>query len=136
MYGDRVITLLTNVTASAAPTVSDAFPGTQGTALPFNPCDQAVVCVQSTAGSGVMTAIVRLWGYQPELARWFDLGPLAGGSTINEVSTADIISYAQGMAGLRAFSRLYAEITGALGGAATAITVSAVCTRAETVTTS
>lgn len=128
--GDRIITLLTAATASAAPSIADQ---TVGADIPFT-CDQAVILVKSTAGSGTMTATLRLWAYQTEDDRWYDLGPLNGGSAIAEVSTADTISYAEGVAGLAAFDRLYCEITGALGGTLTAITVQAVCRRAELTT--
>lgn len=130
-YGDRNINLLTGATASAVPSsLTDA---TLGVALPFS-CDQAVICVRSTAGSDVMDALLILWGYQPELGRWYSLGALNDGDAIPEDAT-DVIAHAEGVAGLRAFSRLYCQIS-ALGGTATAITVDAICTRSQPVTTS
>lgn len=126
---DRNIALLTGATSSAAPSVTSA---TAGVAMPFS-CDQCSILVHSTAGSGTMTATLRIWGFNPEVGRWYDLGALNSGSAIAEVSTADTIAYAESLVGLRAFNRLHCEIT-SLGGTATAVTVTAVCSRAETVT--
>lgn len=126
----KVITLLSGATASTGP--SSLTSSTLGVALPYL-CDQAIILVHSTAGSGVMTAVVRLWGFNTELGRWYDLGPLNGGNAIAETTVADSIAYAEGIAGLRPFSRLYAEIVGALGGTATAVTVAAACVPANTI---
>lgn len=133
MTGDRNINLLTGALTSAAPaTLTDA---TLGTALPYL-CDQAIVCLRNSAGTGVVSAIAIVWAFQPELARWFNLGPLNGGAAIAEVSApADTLAYAQGVAGLRGFNRLYLEL-GTLSGTGTAITADAICIRAEPTTTS
>ncbi len=134
---NRLITLLTAATSSTGPAVTNAALGAAiGTPNGAFLCDQAVVLVKSTAGSGAMTASLRLWGFQSDDGRWYDLGPLNAGTPIAETTIADTISYAEGVAGLRAFTRLYCEIVGALGGAATAITVQACCTRADPVTSS
>jgi hypothetical protein len=125
------INLLTGATSSAAPTVTN---GALGTAI-GGTCDQGVVCVQNTAGTGTVTAVVIIWAWEPVLSRWFSLGALNGGAAIGETSLADTISFAQGIAGLRRFSRLYAEL-GTLGGAATAITVDVSLVGAESVTSS
>ena len=127
----QIITLLTAVTAAnGAPSIASE---AVGTALPFH-TDQATLFVRSTAGSGVMTVTVRLWGFNLELDRWFDLGLLNGGVAIGECQ-ADQISYAEGVMGLRGFDRLYAEVT-AIAGTATAVSVFAGCVRAEPVTAS
>lgn len=119
----KVITLLTAATTSGPP--ASLTSSTGGVALPYT-CDQAVILVHSTAGTGDLTATVRLWGFQKEVSRWYDLGPLNGGVAIPE-QTTDVISYAEGIAGLRAFSHLYAELDGALGGTNTAVTIAAAC---------
>jgi hypothetical protein len=126
-------------TAAAAPTLA-----TQGAPLPFL-TDQAVVFARSVAGSGTMTALIRLWGYSPSLERWYPLGTSAtttqgylnGGVAMAEIGTiANVIRQAEGISGLRKFSRLYAEIIGALGGTATEMEVYVDCVRASTVTES
>ncbi len=118
-------------TASAYPTslTNEAI----GKKVPF-PCDEAVYLIRSVAGSGTMTATVRLWGYFQALGRWYVLGTgsaqgvLNGGVAIGEISTStNQIAQAEGMAGLRYCSSLYAEIVGALGGTATEIELHAVC---------
>lgn len=87
-------------------------------------CD---VLVYSTAGSGTMTATIKLWGYSVSRAAWFVLGVgtsgvLNAGAAIAETSS-DSISYTEEIAGvLRGYSRLYAEVT-AIGGTSTAISV-------------
>lgn len=125
----KVITLLTAATTSGVPASLTASTG--GVALPY--CtDQAIILIHSTAGTGTLTATVRIWGFQKEVSRWYDLGPLNAGSPIGEITGADVIAYAEGIAGLRPFSHLYAEIVGALGGTATAITVAAACVPANT----
>lgn len=128
---DREVILLSGATATnGAPSIASA---TAGSPHPFA-SDQAVVCVYSTAGSGTMTVQVRIWGYETALARWFDLGVLNEGADITE-SAADIISYAEGIAGLRAFDRFYAEVV-AIGGTSTAVTVAMVFVRSSGVTVS
>lgn len=117
------ISLLTAAAVSAPPSVTLA---TAGTAVPFA-CDQAIILVTNPAGTGTVTASLRLWGFNVEKGRWYDLGPLNGGAAIPESTTSDLIAYAEGIAGLRPFARLYCEIVGALGGAGTTITVDAAC---------
>lgn len=129
----RLVTLLstTTTTVAAPATIDDE---ALGQPLPYS-VDQAVILVKSTAGSNTMTVGVRIWGFCPEADRWYDLGPLNGGSSIAETSKSDVISYAEGIAGLRAFTRLYVEVP-SIGGTNTAITVQALCIRAEAVTSS
>lgn len=87
-------------------------------------CD---VTVYSTAGSGTMTATIKLWGYSVARSAWVVLGVgtsgvLNAGAAIAETSS-DSISYTEEVAGvLRGYSRLYAEVT-AIGGTSTAISV-------------
>jgi hypothetical protein len=127
--GDRNINLLTGATSSGAPTLTD---GALGVALPFS-CDQAVICVRSTAGTGDLTVDLTLWGYVTELARWYSLGSLTTDPLAEDAT--DAIAHAVGIAGLRAFTRMYCEIA-ALGGTSTAVTVDAICIRSAPVTTS
>ena len=126
----RRVTLVTSSTTTiAAPaTINDE---TLGQPLPWV-CDQATIHVYSTAGSGTMTVTVRLWGYQVELDRWFDLGPLNAGNAIPETSKADTISYAEGVMGLRTFDRVYAEIS-AIAGTLTAVSIELICIRQNAV---
>lgn len=90
---------------------------------------QAVVIVRSTAGSGTMTATIKLWGYSTVAAQWFPLGigadalkgVMDAGSALGETG-ADVIRHAEIVAGLFSFDRLYAEVT-AIGGTSTAVNV-------------
>lgn len=84
--------------------------------------------VRSTAGSGTMTATVRLWGYQASSGVWFPLGTGTGSdkgkinvaAALDETS-ADLIRHAEPIYTPEHFTRLYLEIT-AIGGTSTAIT--------------
>lgn len=128
---DREVLLLEEAdAANGAPTIDDE---TEGFARPFA-SDQAVVCVWSTAGSDTMVVQVRIWGFETNLDRWFDLGIINDGTDIAEVAT-DTISHAEGLAGLRAFDRFYAEVV-SIGGTATAVNVALVFTRSGPVTVS
>lgn len=120
-YSRNFALLASGTTTSTAPaTLTDA---TLGAQIPMSgTLEELHVFVQSTAGSGVMTATLKLWGFNAELGRWFDLGLMNGGSPIEE-SKADTLSWSQAVASPNAFTRLYVEIVGALGGAATAIKV-------------
>lgn len=100
--------LATSVASQAAPTLTSL---TAGKAINVEGvCDEAIVLVRSTAGSGTMTATVTIWGLHAELGVWFKVKALNGGSAIAETSS-DAINYAETVSGLRRFSRLYAEIT-------------------------
>lgn len=114
-------------TSVSAPTRDSA---TAGVAIPFH-CDQALILVRSTAGSDTMTATVKVWGYQPEKARWYVVGTLNGGSAIAETET-DEINYSELIVGLRGFTRL--TVSQAVSGTATATEVVAIPVRAETST--
>lgn len=115
-YQRNFALLPSGTTASAAPaTLTDA---TLGAAIPGSgSVDEVSIFVRNTAGTGALTASLVLWGFNPELARWFSLGGLNGGATIGTAKT-DTIAFAQGVQGMSSFSRLYVEIVGALGGAA------------------
>ena len=85
----------------------------------------------STAGSGVMTAKGRLWSYHPGPADWFPLGTGADGTkgvvnATNQIgeTSADKIRHQETLAlpGLVG-TRIYFEITEALGGTGTSVTV-------------
>lgn len=104
-------------TSSAAPTLTD---GTLGVAINgLGPCDQALVLLRSVAGSGTMTASLKLWGWHEELDQWYMIGSLNGGSAVAETGT-DSIQYAELVIGLRRFSRLYPQIV-TLGGTGTEV---------------
>ena len=83
--------------------------------------NECVVAVTSTAGSGVMTCKVALWGYHVDLGKWVRWKFLNGGSDIAETST-DSIKYAEVVTGLRHFDRVYAELN-AIAGTATSVAV-------------
>lgn len=119
-YSRNFALLASGTTASAAPaTLTDE---SLGAAIPGGGAvDEVHVLVQSTAGSGTMTATLKLWGFNPELGRWFDLGSLNGSSPIEE-SKSDVLSWSQVVQGMSAYSRLYVQIV-ALGGTNTAIKV-------------
>lgn len=117
--------LASGSTSGAAPTAA-----TDGVAIPYF-ADQATIMLKSTAGSGTMTATVRIWGYSVLNSEWYALGVLNAGTAIPEVTTADTLSYTEQIVGLRAFIRLAAEIIGSLGGSSTAIKVTAHPIRAE-----
>ncbi len=126
-------------TASAVPAVafSDA---TIGQPLPFM-TDQAVLLIRNVAGSGTLTATVRLYGFFPSTQRWYALGTgtnqgyVNAGAAISEIATStDRIAQAEGVAGLRRCTRVYAEIVGALGGTGTEIEIVLDCVPASAVT--
>lgn len=114
---------------SGVPTAGSA---TVGRAVPFQ-CDQATVLIYSVAGSGTMTADLRLWGYNPTTSRWYSLGQINGGTAIGEVNT-DLLAHAEPVVGLRRFSRLYCEIE-SLGGTATEVEVYIDCIPCSPVST-
>jgi hypothetical protein len=132
-----VLELLTAVTAINSPpsgaTAGVSLRGRQpGRAIKFrwHNWPNGVVLVKSTAGSGTMTVTVKMWGYNADAAKWYplgsstteaDRGKLNNQSTIDE-DVSDELVHAEPISGLRAFNRIYAEIT-AIGGTATAVTV-------------
>jgi hypothetical protein len=87
--------------------------------------DKIRVAVNSTAGSGTMTATLRLWGRAGAI--WFRLKDLNASSAaphtavaISETS-ADAIQYSEEVSGVSGCDRLYLEIV-AIAGTLTAIT--------------
>lgn len=115
-YSRNFALLASGTTSSSAPTsLSDA---ALGGAIPGSgSVDEVHILVQNTAGTGALTIVLKVWGFNPELTRWFDLGSLNGGAPITP-SKADTVSFGQGLQGMSAYSRLYLEIVGALGGSA------------------
>lgn len=102
-----VQTLASSVASQAAPTLDSL---TAGKAInDVGVCDEAIILVRSTAGSGTMTATVTIWGLHAELGVWFKVKGLNGAAAIAE-TTADAINYAETVSGLRRFSRLHAEV--------------------------
>jgi hypothetical protein len=121
--------LAAGTTASPAPpSMTDA---TLGASMPFA-ADQVTILLRSTAGTGALTASVRLWGFCVVANRWYNMGLLNAGVLIAEADT-DLLSHVETVAGLRRFIRLYAEVDAALGGAAAAIEVLAYPVRASAV---
>lgn len=87
--------------------------------------------IQSTAGSGTMTATVKLWGFfrtSGTLGHWAPLGTHATAASkglVNEANAmgetgTDAIRHAEVVENLEGIERMYAEIT-AIGGTSTAI---------------
>lgn len=115
----------TSATAGTIPSTS-----AHGVAILCDPNTEYVFLIYSTAGSGTMSVTCRLWGYHPTPNRWFPLGSSSTESNrgvLNEQSAidedgADNIVHAEVVAGLSAFTRIYAQIT-TIGG--TTPTVSA-----------
>jgi len=121
-------TLGSGATTKAAPTAA-----TDGAAIPQG-VNQALILLKSTAGSGTMTASVRLWGYSQTSAVWHMLGTGTGagasntagllntGSPIEESPTANTLRHAELINGLLRFDRIDYEIV-SLGGSGTAVSV-------------
>lgn len=130
--------LLSAATSSAAPSAA-----TDGVQVPSG-VKQGVVHLESTAGSGTMTALVRMWGYLNKLGtgEWVPLGTGTGETTANtqgvlnegnaiEEISANKLQYAEVIDHLDVFDRLYAEII-TLGGTATAVDLDVVWYRGMT----
>ncbi len=115
-----LMTILSAATSSASPSGTGYGDSTLGCAIPYL-ADQVTILLRSTAGSGAMTASIRLWGYAIKDAKWYNFGLLNSGTDIAEADT-DYLSYVETIGGLRRFSRLYAEIE-SLGGSGTAVTI-------------
>ena len=87
--------------------------------------DKIRVAVASTAGSGVMTVTLRLWGKAGGI--WFRLKDLNASSAAPHTAvaipetSADAIQYSEEVAGVSGCDRLYLEIV-AIAGTATAVT--------------
>lgn len=90
--------------------------------------DAAVLSLRSTAGSGTMEVMCRLWGWHPATL-WTPMGigdPVADRGLINDGVTvaedgADTLVHSQPVSGLSACTRVYLQVT-AIGGTGTAIT--------------
>lgn len=131
----HVVLLSAATVANGAPTLStdgvdirQGPPGASGRGL--RESDFATLLAYSTAGSGTMTATIKIRGYIARLARWFPMGPNATDSkrgVINLATTlgeneTDKIEHSELIQGLSTFSRVHAELVD-IGGTATAITV-------------
>lgn len=115
----QIIPLLTAATATTSAPSSSS----DGAEIPrWWGTDEGTIYVQSTDGADTMTCKVRMWGYQPRLDEWFDLGLLNAGADIAETDT-DSIRHQERISGLAPFTRLHGQLT-AIGGTSTAITVS------------
>jgi hypothetical protein len=125
---DFTATLLTGGGSTSVAGPSSMTDATLGVELPYT-CDQVLVLVRSCAGSGTMTASPVLWGFSPEVGRWYMIGALNAGVAIPETSVSDTIAYAELVVGVRGFSRLYCE--NAVSGTATEVEVYAHCVRSE-----
>jgi hypothetical protein len=90
--------------------------------------DNCKVELWSTAGSGVMTATGRLWGYSPN-SGWSPVGTgpdaskglLNGGLALGETS-ADSVKHSELLNNPGHFERLYLELTGVNGTFKSAVT--------------
>lgn len=94
----------------------------------WNHYPTGVILVKSTAGSGVMTATLRVWCYSPITAAWHPLGinatmslrgVLDDGTALTE-DGADVLVHAERVSGLGAFTSIYLEVV-AIGGVSTAV---------------
>ncbi len=87
--------------------------------------DKIRVGINSTAGSGTMTATMRVWGRAG--AVWFRLKDLAASSAAPQTAvaiaetSADSLKYSEEVSGINSCERLYLEIV-AIAGTLTAIT--------------
>lgn len=96
---------------------------------PARPPLASTLMVSSSAGSGTMTATLRLWGYVAAIGAWVPVssnpnditksGFIYNGVAIPE-NTADQISYSETLLNLGHYDRLYLQCS-AIGGTATAI---------------
>jgi hypothetical protein len=101
-------------------------PGIDG--AQWNGKSDGVILVRSSAGTGTMTVTLRMWGYSPLTANWHPLGTnatMASRGVLNQGNAitedgSDILTHAETVTGLAAFTRIYLEIT-AIGGTNTAI---------------
>ncbi len=138
------LTLVTSSTTTTSPptSASDGKPLFMGDPLQAigegfdsQNLEDLIALVFSTAGSGVMTCSVRLWGYYLPSNIWVPWGitPVGGtdtnrgllnnGVTIGEFAApADLLRFAQPVGYCRHFSRAAAEIF-AIAGTATAVSV-------------
>ena len=99
--------------------------------------DVATLFVKSVAGSGTMTASLRLWGYHIYTATWYPLGTGAantkglinGGVALAE-DIANDLRHAELVSGLFRIDRVYLEVV-SIGGTATALTAVLDCVPAE-----
>lgn len=83
----------------------------------FGENDQVELGVKSTAGSGVMTVQVALWGFHMDLQRWFIMHKMLAGSAIpeNGGATGDRIDYSETVDGLRHYDYVYGELVAVAG---------------------
>jgi hypothetical protein len=104
--------LSTNANVAAPTTLTD---GTLGVIRPDadknNKADDATVYVKNTAGTGTITVLATLWGWSPAMSRWIEIGDLNDGAAIGETSSANAISYAEAVAGIKVFTRFWIETT-------------------------
>jgi len=102
-------------TAKAAPTLA-----TDGVAIPAG-VNQAMILVKNAAGTGAVTAKIRMWGYHAGAAAWFALGTGTGATTSNtagvlnggnsiECVVADTLRHSELVNGLMRYERLDYEI--------------------------
>lgn len=94
------------------------------------PDGQCAIVVESTAGSGTMTATLKLWVYSDAVGEWVplgtnataaDKGKLNEGNAIAEfAAVADRLLHTELVNGLAHYERVYLEVV-AIGGTGTAI---------------
>jgi len=125
----KKLTVLSAATATnSAPSGGAAGVATNSLAIGGNIADVCTVLAYSSAGSGTMTATIKMWGYANSI--WCpmgtsstdaDKGKLNENNALGETS-ANAIAHAEPISYVGHFDRVYAEIT-AIGGSATAINV-------------
>lgn len=94
------------------------------------PSDKMAVIARSTAGSGVMTMTLKMWGFRADVGAWVPFGSsttdanrglLNAATAIGELAApADQLLYSDVIDGMWSFERAYLEVV-AIGGVATAI---------------
>lgn len=123
-------------TTNSAPSGDTAGIDLSGIYGPFTEIERAALLVYNTAGTGTVTATIRLWGYNTLAAQWFPLGvgadltkgTINGGVALGESGVADMINHSEPVYLVGLWDRAYAEVT-AIGGTSTAVTVDLVINR-------
>ncbi len=101
-----------------------------GANFPGRASREAVLFVHNSAGSGTVTATVRLWGYLTMSGQWYPIGAGAdatkgtinAGVALGESGVSDKINHCEPFYLMGMFDRLYAEVT-VISGTSTAVDV-------------
>ena len=98
----------------AAETTSPPSAASDGVELPLRQSDSGKIFILSTAGSGDMSVSISLWGWDPGIEAWFDMGPLNKGDEIDE-SGDDLIAHVEPVYGLTGITRAALQVTAIAG---------------------